>query len=412
MEINYIQLAIPFFFVAIALEALYSGLTRKGWYDLHDSLANLGCGSVEQVIELAYKGLIFTVYVLLYEHARIASIPVEAPLAWIGCFILVDLGYYWYHRASHRIHLLWAGHGPHHQSEEYNLTVALRQGAFERSASWLFWLPLALFGFPPLMYLACLQFNNIYQFFIHTRAVKTLGPLEWVFNTPSHHRVHHGKNPVYIDKNYGGVLIVWDRLFGTFEPESEEPVYGTVTPLSSWNPFWANGVFYTDMARYMRGLPFSHKLQVLWRPPGWHPDQPDPEIPAVSAETYSKYRTPRGLALNSLLALRFVSVLLAATVFLEQVKHLPPLLGWLSGLVLVLGFISAGALAEQQHWFWPSELLLLPLSAALIWLLPMPQLWQLAGTGGLLLLALGSLWLLKQAGLSSPQRPLTDIREA
>lgn len=411
MEINYIQLAIPFFFAAIAIEALYSALTQKGWYDLHDALANLSCGSVEQIIELVYKGLIFAVYIMLYQHTRVASIPIEAPLAWGICFILVDFGYYWYHRASHRIHLLWAGHGPHHQSEEYNLTVALRQGAFERSASWLFWLPLALLGFPPIMYLACLQFNNIYQFFLHTRAVKSLGPLEYIFNTPSHHRVHHGKNPLYIDKNYGGTLIIWDRIFGTFEAESEEPVYGTVSPLRSWNPVWANGVFYADMGRYMRGLPLKQKLEVLLRPPGWHPDQPEPEIPAVDALSYKKYRTPQNKALNLLLGLRFVLTLLAATVFLEQVKHLPISLGWLAGTALALSFVSAGALAERKSWFWTGELCLLPLTAALIWLLPLANSWQLAGTGLIILLAAASFYLYKNPAPTSHSE-IKEIREA
>lgn len=393
MEINYIQLAIPFFFVGIVLEALYSGLTRKGWYDLHDSLGNLACGSLEQLAELLYKSSLLGVYILLFERARLTTLPQNALWAWVLCFVAVDLGYYWFHRASHRIHLIWAGHGPHHQSEEYNLTVALRQGAAERCWSWLFWLPLALLGFPPLMYVACVQFNNIYQFFIHTRAIKSLGPLEGFMNTPSHHRVHHGKNPAYIDKNFGGTLIIWDRLFGSFEPEVEEPVYGTVTPLHSWNPLWANVVFYADMARYMHGLTLWQKVQVLWKPPGWKPEQAHPEIPAVDAKTYRKYRTFHTLGRNVVLTLHFVLLLQTTTLFLPLARTLPPGLALLTGSMLAAGFVALAALIENRRWYLYLEALRLPLSLLALWLLPLGTQTQL--TGSILLLSLGgsSLWM-------------------
>lgn len=403
MEINYIQLAIPFFFGAILLEALYSAWARKGWYDLHDSLNNLACGSLEQLAELAYKTGLLGVYILLFESARLATIPNTAIWAWALCFIGVDLGYYWFHRASHRIHLIWAGHGPHHQSEEYNLTVALRQGALERCFSWVFWLPLALLGFPPLMYVACVQLNNIYQFFIHTRAVRSLGPLEYVFNTPSHHRVHHGKNPAYIDKNYGGMLIVWDRLFGTFEPEREEPVYGTVKPLASWNPLWANGVFFADMRQYMQGLSPGQKWQVLWRPPGWRPEQPIPEIPRVEAASYVKYRTRLPGLANGVLALQFVLLLQTTTLFLPLVKQLPAGLSLLAGSALAAGFVSLAALVEARRWYWPFEGLRALLSLAALLLMPLGIAWK-AGLA-VLLLSQGAtgLWLRHANGAGSTE---------
>ena len=393
MEINYIQLAIPVFFVAILLEVVYSGIARKGWYDLHDSLSNLACGSIEQLAELLYKTALLGIYILLYGHLRTVSLPLDSIAVWVVCFILVDLGYYCFHRASHRVHIIWAGHGPHHQSEEYNLTVALRQGALERCWSWLFWLPLAILGFPPLMYVACVQFNNIYQFFVHTRAVDRLGPLELVLNTPSHHRVHHGKNPAYIDKNYGGVLIVWDRLFGTFAAEVEPPVYGTVKPLHSWNPLWANAVFYADMGNYMRGLTLGQKIQVLLRPPGWRPEQPVPEIPAVTAASYPKYRTSGTLGRNLLLGLHFIVVLQSATLFLPLAHQLPASLALLAGSCLTAGFVAILALIESRSWFWRLESLRLPLTLLTLWLLPLVLPWQLAGTAAVLALSLGSLWL-------------------
>ncbi|PKL79619.1 MAG: sterol desaturase family protein [Candidatus Melainabacteria bacterium HGW-Melainabacteria-1] len=404
-SVNYIQLALPVFFVAIGIEALVAWRTRKDWYSLHDSVANLACGSLEQLAELAYKTLIFAVYVLLYEHLRLANWPLESVLAWISCFILVDLGYYWYHRASHRIWLLWAGHGPHHQSEEYNLTVALRQGALERAGSWLFWLPLAIAGFHPLMYLACAQFNNIYQFFIHTRAIDRLGPLEAVFNTPSHHRVHHGKNPAYIDKNFGGVLIIWDRLFGSFAPEQEAPVFGTVSPLRSWNPLWANWVFYVEMAQYMKGLTLLQRLQLPLKPPGWHPDRPEPEIPLVDATTYSKYNTPRQLKHNLLLSLHFGLLLLITTGFLELVKQLNPGQVLLGSGALAMGFIVLAGLIEGRSWYWRAEgLLRLPLSLIALWLLPLPLSVQTIGSLISLLMGLAGLYL--QTEPQSSAQPL------
>src|SRR5690606_31238042 len=151
-----------------------------------------------------------------------------------------DFAYYWWHRASHRISFLWAAHVVHHQSEDYNLAVALRQAWFTSLSSWVLNLPLAFLGVPPLVYGVCAALNTLYQFWIHTRLVGKLGPLEWVLNTPSHHRVHHGIDAPYLDTNYGGVFIVFDRLFGTFVEETHEPRYGTLDPIRSFDPVWAN----------------------------------------------------------------------------------------------------------------------------------------------------------------------------
>jgi hypothetical protein len=160
----------------------------------------------------------------------------------------------------------------HHQSEEYNFSVALRQSWFGQLTSWLFYVPLAIAGFPPAMFLVMTTLNTLYQFFIHTRLVGRLGPLEYVLNTPSHHRVHHGVNPRYVDRNYAGILIIWDRLFGTFEPEGDEPVYGLVKPLGSFNPLWANLHYWAqmaDVARRTRRL--RDKLRAFVAPPEWRP---------------------------------------------------------------------------------------------------------------------------------------------
>src|SRR5256885_6333663 len=236
----------------MGLELLIARVQEKDYYSLADSVADLGCGLVQQVVEAALKTVLFAGYLLLYGRFRSFDLKAASPLVWIACLAGVDFLYYWFHRKSHEVNAFWAAHVVHHQSEEYNLSVALRQGAFQSVFSWVFYLPLAVLGFPPLVFLAVSSIDTLYQFWIHTRAIGRLGPLEGVLNTPSNHRVHHGRNPKYIDRNHGGILIVWDRLFGTYAEEEEEPVYGITTPLASWNPVWANLHYWVDLASRAR----------------------------------------------------------------------------------------------------------------------------------------------------------------
>ncbi|MEO1083199.1 MAG: sterol desaturase family protein, partial [Acidobacteriota bacterium] len=238
--INYIALSIPVFFLLIGVEWLVAHWRRRRVYRLNDALNDLHCGVLQQVLGVFIKVVVFGAYVWVYESARVASVPASATWGWVACFLLVDHQYYWFHRVSHESNLPWGAHIVHHSSEEYNLAVALRQGAFQQCFSWVFYLPIALLGFSPLIFLACSSFNTLYQFWIHTRLINKLGPLEWVLNTPSHHRVHHGCDEKYLDRNYAGVFIVWDRLYGSFQEEEEEPTYGITKPLRSWNPLWAN----------------------------------------------------------------------------------------------------------------------------------------------------------------------------
>ena len=240
----------------------------------------------------------------------------SAVWAWVACFLGVDFFYYWFHRASHRVNAVWATHVVHHQSEEYNLAVALRQGAFQGWFSWVFYLPLALVGFPPLMFLTLSAFNTLYQFWIHTRAIGRLGPLEWVMNTPSHHRVHHACNPKYIDRNYAGTLIVWDRMFGTFKPEEDEPVYGITKPLNSWNPVWANLHVWVDLAgKARRTRRLADRVRLFLRPPGWQPDELGgyEAPPEVDRATYRKFTTPVPRGLAAYVFAQFVLVLVGTT---------------------------------------------------------------------------------------------------
>ena len=265
MEAGEIKLAIPFFLALILIELLVGG--RK-LYRLNDSIADLGNGIGQQVMAIPLTALLVLIYSWLYEKTALTHLPRSNPWSWIVAFLLVDLAYYCFHRASHRVSFIWATHVVHHQSEEYNLAVALRQSWLQGLLSMFFYFPLATLGFPIDVALGAIALNTIGQFWIHTRAIGRLGPLEWILNTPSHHRVHHGRNPRYLDKNYAGVLIVWDRLFGTFTPEEEEAVYGIVQPLNSWNVVWANTHQWIDLARLSAAAKGWRKLAIWFLPPG------------------------------------------------------------------------------------------------------------------------------------------------
>ena len=245
-------LAIPFFLASLLGEAFV--LSRRGrGYGLKDTLASLSGGLGSLVVNGALKGVLFAWYSFLFEH-RVW----DAGTGWIAWVLLVpaeDLCYYWYHRASHEIRFLWATHVVHHSSERYTLGTALRQSWTAPIPHFFFWAPLPLLGFRPELIMLMSSFSLLYQYWIHTETIGTLGPLEWVMNTPSHHRVHHGSNPQYLDRNHAGIFIVWDRLFGTFEPEREKVVYGLTKNVKSFNPLWLQVHELVQIARDVAAAP-------------------------------------------------------------------------------------------------------------------------------------------------------------
>ncbi|HUR98962.1 MAG TPA: sterol desaturase family protein [Pyrinomonadaceae bacterium] len=232
-------IAIPFFALMIAIEAWFSRREHRGFYETKDAWINILIGFVSVGFGAVFGLFIGSIYVLAYEIAPY-KFPADMWWSWAILFFVDDFVYYWFHRASHELRLFWNFHVVHHSSENYNLSVAVRQSWFSGILHWVFYAPIMLIGFAPWMFALMHGFNLIYQFWIHTRFVKRLGVLEYVLNTPSHHRVHHGVNNPYLDKNYAGVLIVWDRLFGSFVSETETPRYGIIKPLRSYNPLWIN----------------------------------------------------------------------------------------------------------------------------------------------------------------------------
>lgn len=239
-------IAVPLFFASMGIEA-YVLFRRGRGYEGKDTVASLSGGVGNLVVSVLLQGAMLALWELLYAH-RLLSIGAGA-LAWLTLIFAEDFVYYWYHRLSHELRFLWAMHVAHHSSERYTLATALRQSWTAPFVILVFWAPLPLVGFRPEMVLLMHSFSLLYQYWIHTETIGSLGPLEWLFNTPSHHRVHHGSNPRYIDKNHAGIFIIWDRLFGTFEPEGEPVRYGLTKPVGTFNPVRIQTHELVDIAR-------------------------------------------------------------------------------------------------------------------------------------------------------------------
>ena len=359
LDAIYIILAIPVFILCIAIEVLFDLRKHRGFYNLADSLACLSCGVGQQILLPLTGARGLFIYQYLQQHFRLFTIPIGAVWAWVVLFLIDDFLYYLYHRGSHRVNFLWATHAVHHQSEEYNLSVALRQSWFTSLTSWIFYIPLALIGFPILMFVLVRTLNTLYQFWIHTRMAPKLGFLEWFLNTPSHHRVHHGINPRYIDKNHAGIFIIWDRLLGTFIEEDSEPVYGTVKPLASFNPVWANFAELQRLWQISRTTRlWRDKIWIWFAPPEWHPQDCGGVVivPEITREEQQKYRVSAPLSVGIYTTVSFVGLLLAGT-FLLYISHqltLPQHLLYIAQLVV--GLATVGALSEGKPWARPLEL--------------------------------------------------------
>lgn len=268
-QINPIVLSIPVYFILIAIEWIIDLLFKNERYRVNDALSNIGCGITEQVSGIFLKVFFIACYTYLFENFRFFEVPVNA-FSGLILFLLVDLLYYWAHRLSHEVNLFWIGHIVHHQSEDYNLSVALRQGALQKVFTSPFYWPLAFIGFDPTWFLLTSAFVTLYQFWIHTEYIDKLGWLEWVLNTPSHHRVHHGKNPEYIDKNHAGTLIIWDRIFGTFQKEIDPPTYGVTHQLRTFNPIKATIIPVKTLLKNLTAVNgIKNKFKVLFYGPSW-----------------------------------------------------------------------------------------------------------------------------------------------
>lgn len=271
----------------VVFEGIILYLQGKPLPRFNDGFSSVANGLLSLLHGLLFRSVELSTYIWFYDRYNMVELPWDNPWTWVLGMIGLDFCYYWVHRLGHEVNIIWAGHQTHHSSEDYNLTTALRQSFILKYITWMFYLPLAL-CVPPSIFLVHLHFNLLYQFWIHTETIKTLGPLEWILNTPSHHRVHHGRNPYCIDKNYGGTFIIFDRLFGTFQAEKEEVVYGLVHPLDSWSPLNSQFCHLQYMIKtFMEAQGIGNKLSVIFKGPGWSPGKPrlglQEDIPMVKA---------------------------------------------------------------------------------------------------------------------------------
>lgn len=347
-----IVLATPVFFLLIGLEYLVGRLRGVKIYRLNDTLNSLSLGVMSQISGLFLRLLGIGIYAAVYSVAALQELPAEAWWVWVLAVVVYDLCYYWYHRFSHTCSLLWAAHVVHHQSQEYNLSTALRQTSSGALLGWVFYLPMALAGFPPEVFAVAALIDLLYQYWIHTEQVGKLGWFDRVFASPSNHRVHHAINDRYLDHNYGGIFVIWDRLFGTFVEEDEPCLYGTRSPLRSWDPVRANLQVYLDLTQKSRRARTLREALAYWlKPPGWQPGGADgqawtqPSLDAACLERFNPALAPGSapLALGG-----FVLALAGSAVLLWNAALLPT--PWLASgaLTLILSLWGTGAVLQSR----------------------------------------------------------------
>ncbi|MBP6661291.1 MAG: sterol desaturase family protein [Chitinophagales bacterium] len=345
-------IAIPIFLLFIVVEYFATRKKHPEYYRLNDALTNLNIGVSHLLFKLLTTGLMLGAYVLVLENFAVLNL--SGVTAYIVVLILFDFCFYWAHRFGHEVNLFWGAHVVHHQSEEYNLTVALRQSWIHSLLAFIFFLPIAFLGVDVLTLGICASINSFFQFWIHTKAIDKMPKwFEAIFNTPSHHRVHHGVNPKYIDKNHAGMFIIWDKLFGTFQEEIEEPTYGVTTQLKSWNPAWANVEYYVTMFRNAKAFPkVSDKLKYIVAKPGWQPAElggqiPIPEVdynkPKYDAKASSK-------SLNIYVLVQFIFIIVGLSAYLYNYEKLSTFYTIVFFSILMLSTVICSAILEQKKW--------------------------------------------------------------
>lgn len=295
-----IYFAIPAFLVTVLLEAFFfTKAQREGsrlvGYEVKDTFASLTMGVGNVVISAGTKLAWIPLWWVIYEH-RLFELPVDAVDAWwvfVLLFVAEDFCYYVFHRTSHEVRFFWAAHVNHHSSQHYNLSTALRQSWTGPIVGGIFWLPLLWLGFHPALVLMQQAISLLYQYWIHVEWLGKLGPFEWIFNTPSHHRVHHGSDPRYLDRNHGGILIVWDRLFGTFEAERQTPTYGLTKNLESFHPVTIAFHEWAAIGRDLRSArSLREALGVVFGPPGWRTGETSAVMRAKASAASAGEATP------------------------------------------------------------------------------------------------------------------------
>lgn len=355
-KLNLLAFIIPLFLVLMLLEYWYSLKKQKRFYSFDESISNLNVGIVERMCDMFSVSLFYFFFVWVYQNFAIFHI--EANLwTWIILFLFTDFLWYWYHRYSHEINLLWAAHVVHHQSEDYNFTVAARITIFQAVFRSLFWAFIPLLGFPPFMMTAILLVHGVYPFFSHTQTVGNLGVLERIFVTPSHHRVHHSSNEIYLDKNYGDILIIWDRLFGTFIPEQkEEPcVYGLTKPIHRYTFLWQHFHYLFEIGlSFKRAQGFKNKMRTIFG----RPDDIQPEIRTELEQKMFAGIKPQvhGQRLSRYIFFQSMLTMILLFFFLLYGNYQQLLQLVVGGVFILCSVICIGGLLEHESWVFPLEM--------------------------------------------------------
>lgn len=377
---NFILYAVPFFFVLMAAELIADRCRGVSNYRLADAVNSISTGVLSTTTGLLTKGVGLVTYAFALEHLTLVRLPADSVWVWVFAFVLYDFCYYWLHRMGHERNILWAAHSVHHQSEDYNLSTALRQTSTGFLLGWIFYLPMAVLGVPLLVFVSVAALNLLYQFWVHTRHIPKLGWFEWCFVTPSNHRAHHAQNALYMDRNYGGVFIIWDRMFGSFQEEDDnEPViFGVTTPLASWNPLWANLQFYVqlwDDAR--RAERVWDKIRIWFMRTGWRPADVAAKYPMSKPDLsqFRKFEVPLDSRQQWYVGLQFGVYVALGSYLLNLERSLPTaalLLGW---GVVAFGLFVLGVALENRPWAGKMEVLRLASNLPLVWLAPLVGLW-------------------------------------
>ncbi len=354
MQPVYILYVIPFFFLLMGVEWLLGYLRNQQLYRLNDSVNNLVIGIGNQIFGLLFKALLLGIYVWVYDHFAFFQIPATW-WSFILALIAFDFLFYWAHRWGHELNIFWGAHSVHHQSEEYNLSVALRQSWFHNLLAFPIFLPIPLLGFAPLTFGAAAIVHTLYQFWIHTKLIHKMPAwFEFWFNTPSHHRVHHAVNPKYLDKNHAGVLMIWDRLFGTFQAEEEnnEIFYGITTQFKSWNPAWANLEYYYEVIKKAAGMKWVDKLRLFYARPGWLPGymggfQP---VGEVEKDKRPKFDADTNVYFKTYAVIQFFVLLWGAVQYMAYFSEISSFYKAVFFALLLITMLIIGGIFEKRRW--------------------------------------------------------------
>jgi alkylglycerol monooxygenase len=353
MHFNYLAFAVPLFIGLMILEFFVAKKRGKQFFNFTNSIANINVGIAERLLDTLVIGLFFFVYDYLNKQFGIFDIS-SSLLLWVALFLCTDFTWYWYHRLAHEINLFWAAHIVHHQSEDFNYTVSARITVFQAVIRTGFWAILPIIGFPAEMITSVLLVHGLYPFFIHTRLVGKLGVLEYILVTPSHHRVHHASNPEYLDKNYGDVLIIWDKLFGTFKKEESEITYGLTKPLKSNSFLWQHFHFILELlvaVRRENGL--VNKMRKLFG----RPDNVDPSIRGELEEKFNIFnnKDSAGNELNRYVVFQVITSLILLFLFIGFENHFNWQMQTLFTFFIIITLVNCGAILEQKRWIFYLE---------------------------------------------------------